>query len=315
MNARFPFVWFLFLAFAVPAAPAAIERMVEKDFSVAPGAVLKIDACQGPIRVELSEDDRIHLLVRQSMDVADEAAADRRLEILDLQIEQADTLVTVKARYRRAVRWAWENWPPVALSFVVKVPRTCSLDLSTPEGDITIGNIDGAVKLRTASGTIFTGEVKGSLQAASLRGDVSVTACTGELVLIAKSGNILVGRAGGLTKLSGSGGLIEVQNARGKLEIDADGADIKVGFAHPCTESTELRASGGDIEAVFDTRSACTIRANSSRFGEVKLKNFPGTIESGKPGASRLVATLNGGGPLVKIDASGGNVRLTGREP
>jgi len=304
----------LFSCLAV-ALPAAIERTVEKSFPVAAGVTLKVDTCQGVIRVELSPDKQIHVLVRETMDLEDEAAADKRLKDLELQIEQVDASVLVKARYLRAVRWAWESWPPVALSYVIKVPRACSLDLLTPEGDITIGHVDGSVKLRTGNGAIFTGEVKGSLEARSLRGDVSVTACAGELILTANSGNVLVGRAGGVTKISGSGGLIEVQNARGNLSIDADGADIKVGFTHPCTESTELKAAGGDIEAVFDTRSACTIRASSSRFGQVKLKNFPGAIESGKVGSSRIIATLNGGGPLVKIDASGGNVRLTGREP
>lgn len=302
------------IGFAV-ALPAAVERTVERSFPVATGALLKIDTCQGAIRIELSPDNQIHLLVREGMDVEDEAAADKRLKDLDLQIEQLDATVSVKARYLRAVRWAWDSWPPVTLSFVVKVPRACNLDLVTPEGDITIGNLDGTIKARTGAGAIFTGEIKGAIQTASLRGDVSVTACTGELNVTAKSGNVLVGRSGGLTKISGSGGLIEVQNARGNLRIDADGADIKVGFTHPCTESSELHAAGGDVEVVFDTRSACTIRANSSRFGQVKLNNFPGTIESGKAGSSRVIATLNGGGPLVKIDASGGNVRLTGRAP
>ncbi|MFT3868944.1 MAG: DUF4097 family beta strand repeat-containing protein [Nibricoccus sp.] len=299
---------------AIP-LPAAVERTVEKSFSVATGALLKIDTVQGAIRIELSPDNQIHVLVREGMEVDDEAAADKRLKDLDLRLEQVDGTVSVKARYLRAVRWTWQSWPPVTLSFVVKVPRACNLDLVTTEGDITIGNLDGSIHARTEAGAIFTGEVKGAVQATSLRGDISVTACSGELTITAKSGNVTVGRPGGLTKISGSGGLIEVQNARGNLRVDADGADIKVGFAHPCTESAELRAAGGDIEVILDTRSICTIRANSSRFGQVKLKNFPGAIESGEAGSSHVVATLNGGGPLVKIDASGGNVRLTGRAP
>lgn len=315
VNVRVVVLYSMVLVGLAVALPAAVERTVEKSFPATNGASLKIDTCQGVIRVEASTDNQIHVLVRESMDVEDDAAADKRVQDLDLQIEQIDLLVSVKARYRRAMRWAWESWPPVALSYVVKVPRSCGLDLLTPEGDITIGNQNGAIKLRTGSGAIFTGEVNGTLQAFSMKGDVSVTACSGELAVTAKSGNIIVGRSGGITKLSGSGGLIEVQNARGNLQIDADGADIKVGFTHPCTESTELKAAGGDIEVIFDTRSACTIRADSSRFGQVKLKNFPGAIESGKAGSSHLIATLNGGGPLVKIDASGGSVRLTGREP
>jgi len=253
--------------------------------------------------------------VRETMDVEDEAAADRRLQDLDLQIEQGEALVSVKTRYRRAVRWAWESWPPVALAYVVKIPRSCSVDLLTPEGDITVCALEGEVKARTGNGAIFIGEVNGSVRATNTRGDVSVTACTGELIITAKSGNVLVGRASGLTKISASGGLIEVQSARGNLHIEADGSDIKASFVHPLTESSELRASGGDIEAVFDQRSACTLSARASTFGTVKAKNLSLVVESGKIGSSTLIATFNGGGPRIVINSSGGNVRLTGSEP
>jgi hypothetical protein len=294
---------------------AAVERVVEKSFPAAAGVLLKIDTCQGVIRIEPSEDNQIHVLVRETMDVEDEAAADRRLQDLDLRISQVEALVTVKTRYRRAVRWAWESWPPVALAYVVKVPRTCSVDLLTPEGDITVCALEGDIKVRTGNGAIFIGEVKGNVHATATRGDVSVTACTNELNVTAKSGNVTVGRVGGLTKISASGGLIEIQSASGNLRIDADGADIKARFMHPLTESSELRASGGDIEAVFDLRSACTLSAKASTFGAVKVKDLPLAIEAGKIGASSLTATLNGGGPKILISSSGGNVRLTGTEP
>lgn len=294
---------------------AAVERVVQKSFPTETGAALKIDACQGVIRIESSADNQIHVLVRETMDVDDEAAADRRLQDLDLQVEQVESLVSMKTRYRRTVHWAWESWPPVALSYVVQVPRACNVDLFTPEGDITVCALEGEVKARTGNGAIFIGEVKGSVRATNTRGDVSVTACTGELVITAKSGNVLVGRADGLTRISGSGGLLEVQSARGNLHIEADGADIKAGFVHPLTESSELRASGGDVEVVFDQRSACTLSARASTFGAVMVKNLSLAVESGKIGSSTLIATLNGGGPRIVINSSGGNVRLTGSEP
>jgi hypothetical protein len=294
---------------------AAVERVVEKNFAVPSGTSVKIDTCQGAIRIEPSADKQIHLLIRQTMAAQSQTEADRRLQNLDLKIEQAGTQVAVKARYRKSLRWAWESWPPVALAYVIKVPRSCSLDLVTQEGDITVCALAGSVSARTENGAIFTDAIDGTVQATSTRGDVSVTACTGELTLTAKSGNVLVGRAGGLTKISGAGGTIEIQNSRGNLHVDADGADIKINFAHPLIESSELRAAGGDIEVGFDLRSACTLTARASTFGEVKVKNLPLAIESGKAGSSHLIAMLNGGGPTMLIDASGGNVRLTGREP
>jgi hypothetical protein len=50
-------------------------------------------------------------------------------------------------------------------------------------------------------------------------------------------------------------------------------------------------------------------------FGRVRVRDLPLTVESGKIGSSHLIVTLNGGGPTILVDASGGNVHLVGREP
>jgi hypothetical protein len=294
---------------------AAIERTLERSFIVSRGCNLEIDTCQGAIRVEPSADNQLHLLVRQSMAVETEADADRRLHDLDFQVEQTGSQISVKARYRRAAHWLWESWPPVGLGYVVKVPSACNLDLVTAEGDINVGSLQGTLVARTGNGAIFTGEIDGNVQATSTRGDVAVTACSGELTLIAKAGNVLVGRAGGLAKISGAGGTIEVQRARGNLHVEGDNADLKIGFVYPLTEPCELSTAGGDIEVFFDPRSACTISASASVFGAVKSKNLPLKIEAGKMGSSRIIATLNSGGPKISVNASGGNVSLNGSEP
>jgi hypothetical protein len=298
-----------------PIARAAIERTVTKDFAVKAGAALKIDTCQGGIRIEPSADNQIHVLVRETIAAADEAEADRRIQVLDFKIEQSAAGVVLQARYRLHAHWFWQTWPSVGLSYVVKVPRACDLDLATPEGDITVGPVEGTVRLRVGTGTVFVGAVKGSVEAAVLRGDVAITACSGALTLVARVGNVLVGRAEGLTKINGSGGTIEIQNSRGNLHVDGDGADLKVGFAYPLTEPSELSAAGGDIEVAFDPRSTGMLSARASVFGAVKVKNLALKIESGKIGSSHIIATLNGGGPKILIAASGGNVRLSGREP
>jgi len=296
-------------------ARAAVERTVEKTFIVAAGVTLKLDTCHGAIRIEPSTDNHLQVLVRETMNVPTEDDADRLQHHLNLTFEQTPAQVSIKARFKRSVRWAWESWPPVALAYAIKLPRDSHLKLTTAEGDITVCSLKGNVQARAGNGAIFTGDINGSVSATSTRGDLSVTACTGPLTLSAQQGNVLVGRAHGITKINAADGTIEVQNARGPLFIKADAADIKVGFPHPLLAPAELRADGGDIEALFDPRCAANLDAHASTFGEVKVKNLALKIESGKPGTSRVRGTLNGGGPKLLLKASGGNIRLTGLEP
>lgn len=310
---RWRSVLLLFVLFPLSTAFGLIERTVEKIFPVGPGAQLKLETYHGPVRVDPADVTEIHVLVREAFEVKSDPAADRLLKDLDLELKQEGNAVDVTARYRRLLRWTWETWPPVTLAFEITVPRDCRLDLLSREGNLTItGPRKGDVHAKALAGTIFVGETEGAITASSAQGDVSVTACTGALDLSTRSGNILVGRAGGTTHLDGAGGSLEIQRARGRVEARTDGADLKIGFAPPITESSELKTSGGDVIVNFDPRSACEIDARASSFASVKVRELPLTVTSGEAGTSHLAGTLNGGGPKVTINASGGSVRLIG---
>lgn len=311
MTPRF---WLLGLVTFVCASPAfaVIERLTEKTFAATAGVEIKASTFSGSISVVPSETDEVHIRVRHAFDGDDEKAADAQLAKIDIAIAQSKDGVTLEIKYRNALRWAWETWPPAAIAVEIKAPRTCRLDLRTREGGITVGAMAGVVVARTLSGPVFIGEFEGAVTASSERGDVSVTACTGELKIETGSGNLLVGRAGARAELRGKGGAIEVQRASGAVIAEGDGADLKVGFVHPVFQASELHASGGDVIVNFDPRSACTIDAGSSRWSTVRVRALPLAITKGGDGTPALSATLNGGGPAIKIRASGGGVRLNG---
>jgi len=257
----------------------------------------------------------IHVVVRQVMDVKDDAGADVRLRDLDLVFENTAEGVAIRARYRKTVNWTWKAWPPVSLAFEIRVPRACDLELMTRDGAITVGDLQGEVSVHTLKGTIFLREIEGKVKAVSDQGNVSVTACSQALTIAAKNGNVLIGRANGPTEVSDVNGLLEIQNARGPLHASGNGADLKIGFAYPLSAAAQLETAGGDITASFDTRNAGLIDAHASRFGRVRVRDLPLTITSGKIGSSQLQALLKSGGPTVSINASGGNIRLTGTTP
>ncbi len=307
--------WSLFVLVVVglfsARAQAVIDRVIDKTFEVKSGVTVNADTFSGGITVTASDDARVHVLVRQTVEATDEKAAEALLAKLDVTLEQAkDGGIVLKITPRHAVRWTWQNWSPAALVIELSVPRSCQLDLRTGEGGVTVGALKGNVSARTAAGAIFIGEIEGEVAATNTRGDVSVTACTGALKLLAKNGNVLIGRSGGRAELSAVDGVIEVQAARGAVIARGNRTDIKISFVHPLTEASDLKADGGDVTVGFDPRSAATLNARASKFGSVRVRDLDVTVVKGKPGESTLTGTLNGGGPLIKLRASGGQVRL-----
>jgi hypothetical protein len=302
----------LALTFFAAPAHAVIDRVIDKTFTAksAP-AVIKADTFSGGITVTTSDDLHVRVLVRQTVEATDEKAAEKLLASLEVKLDQsADGVIALKITPRHSVRWTWQNWSPAALAIEISVPRSCQLELRTGEGGITVGAVKGKVGARTADGAIFIGEIEGEVAAANTRGDISVTACTGPLKLLAKNGNVLIGRSGGRAELSAVDGIIEVQAASGPVIARGNRTDIKVSFVHPLKEASDLNADGGDVTVGFDQRSAATLNARASKFGSVRIRDLDVAVVKGKPGESALTGTLNGGGPLIKIRASGGQVRL-----
>lgn len=296
---------------------ALIERKEERRFEVPANAVLNVDTFSGGVRIlEQAEGKTIEVVVNKSAEIDSEKEMDARLEPLELSLSQQDGTVSVTARYRRAATWSWKAWPPVTLTYEIKVPKHCDVQVNTREGSIVVGSLQGSVVLNNESGNIFTGEIHGPVTARSKSGEVAITAATGAVEVSTVSGNITVGRAGGRTQLASSGGFIELQQAGGEVVVRGNGSYARVGFASPIRHPADIVVSGGELTLVMDNDSVCTLDARSSVFGKVAVRGgLPVKVTAGGADRIRLEGTVNGGGPLITARAGGGNIVLRGMEP
>lgn len=293
-------------------AAALIERETEKTFPVAGRAQLRVDTFYGGIQVVATDTAEVQVRVRQSIDVPTETAADRQLKDVELTFETTpEGVINVRARYKRSVRWTWEKWPPMGLTIEASVPAGCDLDLISRDGGITVGNLRGNLKVRAEQGPIFIGAIEGTVTASSERGDIAVTACAGSLKAEARTGNVIVGRASGPAEIS-AGGAVEVQSGQNTVRAESESSDLKVGFMTTPPGPCELRAARGDVTASFTPNISVTLDVQASSFGKVSARDLSLALTRGELGSSRIQGQLNGGGALVSIRSSRGNVRLLG---
>lgn len=295
-----------------------IERRLERSFPVGDKASLKVDSFYGRVTVrEVPDAKTISVVVLQSADVTTEAGMERCLKTLDLRVEQARAgTVSVSARFKSSLIWSWKTWPPVALVYEIQVPRRCDVQITTGEGPIITGALQGRVVLRSESGAIFSGEVDGSVKARNRTGAVAITACTGLVEVSTDTGNITVGRVGGRATLASSGGLIELQRAAGEVVVRGDGSDARVGFVSPIRHAANISTSGGSVALVVENSAACTLDVRASVFGSVALRgDLPLAVSAGGVGQSALKAEVNGGGARIQARAAGGNVLVRGVVP
>lgn len=206
-----------------------------------------------------------------------------------------------------------------------------SLRCHTGGGTIRVDSIGASAEFSTSGGEIFVREVKGTLRAATGGGNIHVERAGGEVISNTQGGLIEIGQAGGAVVAGTQGGSIDVTGAPKGVRCESGNGTIRLkgvsGALRAMTaqgmilaeipmgaviENSMLAARSGDIIVYLPSNLAVTVRARNdsgstgrivSEFDEVKAGTSRGrlTIAEG---------TLNGGGPVLELAVSGGNIYL-----
>jgi DUF4097 and DUF4098 domain-containing protein YvlB len=160
------------------------------------------------------------------------------------------------------------------------------------------------VKATTGGGSVELGEIDGPVEIES------------------GAGSIRLGSANGRVEAQTGGGTIQLDRATSvRAETGAGGIIVKLVSSSDVRSNSTLETSAGDITVYLANDIPITVRAaieiaNGHRirsdFGDIRVSNESGTW----PGPRTVTAegTLNGGGPVLKVRTSSGNIsflRLT----
>lgn len=200
-------------------------------------------------------------------------------------------------------------------------------------GTIRLRRAGGECRFETAGGEIHIDEAAGAVHAWSGGGNIHILKAAASVVARTSGGLILVQEAGGIVEAETDGGPIKVGSARGALCESAAGAIVLRGVSGKVRASTahgsiqaELPAGGpledswlttsaGDVTVIIPSNLAVTVRAQNESPWRMEriISDFP-EIRLLTPNARRAMATaegaLNGGGPVLRISATGGTIYL-----
>lgn len=309
-----PRLLLLAVALATPLALSAkITRTVEKTFTVQSGGNLKAATQGGDITIKTSDRSEVHLLIKQEIRASTEQEADEILAKLTLTLEQSGNDVTAESKYEKRGPGTWfGNWPPVSVSFVVTVPKNFNLNLNTSGGNITVASLSGNVRARTSGGDLEFARIDGDIDAGTSGGDITLKEGTARAKLNTSGGDIEIDRAGGPTEVSTSGGDIRINSVAHLISASTSGGDVRAVITEALKQDTLLSTSGGNVDVELVKGAGFQLDASTSG-GDVHASGLTITIEKGGTGKSKLVGAVNGGGPLLKLRSSGGDVTVRSR--
>ena len=177
------------------------------------------------------------------------------------------------------------------------VLKDCARDVDVESGigDIALDSITGKVIAKTGG--------PGKIRLKECQSDIDVESGVGDLELVSIAGKVIA-------KTGGPGKIVLKDCAR-DVDVESGIGDIYAEIPTQPKHPWILKTSGpGKIEVVLNSRAAVNIDAETrgSISSDVPIQ-VQGLLTEGK-----LKGTLNGGGPLLKLRTSLGDIRVEGKK-
>jgi len=216
-----------------------------------------------------------------------------------------------------------------------------SIDVGSAGGDVNLRTGGGSIKVASAKGKISAESGGGSvmvvsgLQGAILEtggGNIQVERCNGHLRATTGGGSIDAGDIAGPAEFETGGGSIRLASAKGPVRAETGGGSIELNGVPSARAETgaggiiakfiasgergdsQLETSAGDIVIYLSSQLNMTVRAAiemanghsiRSDFSEIRV------ISEGESYGPRTITAegnLNGGGPVLKVRTTTGDI-------
>jgi DUF4097 and DUF4098 domain-containing protein YvlB len=207
------------------------------------------------------------------------------------------------------------------------------VSLHTGGGSIKVNSAKGKIEAESGGGSVSI--VAGSQDAVleTGGGSIQVERCAGRVKASTGGGSIELGDIGGAVEMETGGGSIRLGSAKGPVRAQTGGGSIELNGVPSARAETggggivakfvpsngerhdsQLETSAGDITVYLDPNVNISVRASIDVANGHNIRSdFPDirvTTEGGDYGPKTVTAegSLNGGGPVLKVRTTTGDI-------
>ena len=261
-----------------------ISHVRQIEYPVNPIGHLTVDIEYGTITIETTDQHHVDITARKDwcskfriLKPNFDKWIDDLLEDFEFTIEHnnsdTESDVRVEGNFKRGQEYWQDGLKWLTVEVHVTVPRPYNVTLKTASGgDIYVGDSTETARAEALGGNLYLGEIQGDVWGKTgVNGDITLKGCQSRVNLTTAMGNIR--------------------------------AEMTAQPQHPWTLHTSM---GGAIDVTLRPDIALDIDAQT----EGKISSDPSIQFQGDLTENRLIGTLNGGGPLLKLSSSAGDIRL-----
>jgi len=194
----------------------------------------------------------------------------------------------------------------ISIDFEVWLPRESNLKANSGSGDVTVENLKSMLTAGTGSGNVKVSNIEGDVRANTGSGDVRLDGISGNVNGDTGSGNVTVSMKGpGTLRLGTGSGDIEAKNVHGGLRAHTGSGNVHA--EGDVTSDWNVETGSGDVTVSFPQNAKFELDAQT---GSGDLHVAREILMSGNLNKHHVRGKVNGGGPLVQLQTSSGNIDL-----
>ncbi len=312
-----------------------LEEVVSRHFLLREGGLVSVTNPRGDIRIQSWGKDYVEVVATKVVEGSNEKRMNKALERIRVEFAASEDSLHMKAdlgepRFKTLflinriwnffsdtrARVDYELWLPSGLSVLTKSVNGSSfvqgikgdvksegvsgrvqflsvrgnIEASTISGEIELAEVEGNVNLRSRSGNMYLDGVKGYIFARSTKGKLQMNSVEGTIRGLTVGGKIVMRKVKGVVELA--------ETTRGDIEIElVEVADDWLGMI--------FYSASGDIEVSLPPTLGANLGMKSVR-GRISCDFTMSTRGQFEPGT--LGGPINGGGPLLEIETTDGDI-------
>jgi len=267
-------------------------RLIERSYETGQSAEVHVNNVRGTVRITGTETSTVRL--RLEVD-PEHRLLDDDIERLPVELAYEGNRVEVKVLSDKAIMgWFERRSGPPVVRISVEVPLRTLANASTVSADVSLGGLAGVQMINTVSGKLVATDINGDLRLNTVSGDALITRSDGAVRWNSVSGNLTV-REGQTTAITAN-------SVSGRTEATLGG---------PLTGDVQTQTVSGDVQLNVPADFACEVLL-SSMSGSVQCA-LPVQVLENKRGRWR--ASVNGGGPTVRLSSMSGSLLLLDSSP
>ncbi len=299
-----------------PASYHADDAVLERSFEVEVGQTLFLHTDLGKVTINGTESNELHVRVTK------ESSNDEILRGFDVSFQQSSNGLDIEGRYDGP---RLNRGRRLKVEYEISVPYDFNVEVKTSGGSIALEDLRGTAQLRTSGGSVTAVHVGGPLDIHTSGGAISIEDIGNRALLKTSGGSITARDVDGPVDAKTSGGSITAEEVRGNIAVRTSGGSIRLNDIYGSADAEtsggsitaalvgqpdqdmNLRTSGGSIVLHLDDEVQADINARAS--GGRVSSDLPLAIQ-GEVKRGHLQGSLNGGGPMLTLNTSGGGIRI-----